>query len=111
MPLVRHDEAFVLEPMLCGGCRIVHAQFTDVAFPIEDEFAAVKVHSEIGRICLAHHAKRERRPAHEWSHAGRHHPVHGRPGDSNAVVDAGDHTALVRDQSVNQVFGHRQSGT
>jgi len=57
--------------MLFGGCRIVHAQCADIAFPVEDQLTAVKVHSEICRVGLPHHAKGERRPLDEGGHAGR----------------------------------------
>ena len=48
MPFVGSDEAFILDTMLLCGCRIMHAEFADRTFPVEDQFASVPVHPEVG---------------------------------------------------------------
>src|SRR5262249_20082964 len=98
VPLVGRNEAFVLQTMLFGGRRIVYAELADVAFPVEDQLAAMKVHPKIRRVGLADDAKHKWRPAHERGDSSRHHPVHRRSRNLNAVINAGDHASLVRDK-------------
>lgn len=97
MPFVGGDEAFILETMLLRGCRIVHAKFADRAFPVEDQFASVPVHPQVGRVRLADDAEDERCPANERGHGGGHDPVHRRSCDFDALTGPCYYTALVRD--------------
>jgi len=57
MPFVGGDKALVLETMLLRGCRIMYAEFVNLAFPVEDQFASVPVHPQIGRVSLGCEAK------------------------------------------------------
>ena len=57
MPFVGGDEAFVPETMLLRGSRIMHTEFVNLAFPVEDQFASVPVHPQIGRVSLGCEAK------------------------------------------------------
>src|ERR1043166_9367826 len=66
----------------------------------------MKMHPEIRAVRLADHAKHERRPADERDNARRHHPIHRRSGDVNAVLDAVDDATLVRNEPADQVFSH-----
>lgn len=96
MPFVGGKEAFVRKTMLLRGCRVMHAELADRVFPVEDQFAPVVVHPQVGRVRLADDAEGERRAANERGHGGGHDPIHGRAGDLDPVTGPCYHTALVR---------------
>ena len=82
------------------------AKLADVAFPVEDQLAAMEVHPQVRGVGLADDANHHWRTNDEGCDGRRHDPSHRGAGDVDARGRSRDDAALVWDDAVDEVLSH-----
>ena len=68
-----------------GGRGVVDPQLADVAFPVEDQLAAMEVQPQVRGVGFADDADHHGRASDEWHDGRRHDPIHRGAGDVEPV--------------------------